>query len=111
VRTFYKDLIIVLGFASGLIVALGVELKLTAIELFGRVYEILSPTLKFRWPFYIIPLIILIGVLVGSFRIGRFGGLLAALAAFIAGTSLLLSQAYMIFFLLVAIAMLFVVVE
>lgn len=89
---FVWQFVIGLGFLSGIWTAIGIDPEDLLIAAAGSVADLLYPDPGIRYLFVILPTILLLGSIIGAYRMGKILGLAAVLIAYLAGLLILTSM-------------------
>ncbi len=103
-RTFIWQFVIGLGFLSGLWTAVGIDPQAVILNLLGTIAGSVWPGPEVRYLFLVLPIMLLALSVIGAYRKGRVPGLVSVVIAYCAGVVILVSTAFALFLLIVAIA-------
>ena len=88
---FVNESVIGLGFSSGLWIAVGIDPQAEIFRAFATIIKTLNPNSGFGLPFFIIPIIILICLVIGVYFMGGILGLVAVVSGLVGGLLILVS--------------------
>ncbi len=100
---FINTFVIGFGFLSGLWIAVGVDPEAEIFNAFSTVINTLNPNSGFSILFFLMPIIILLGSVIGAFSLGGNLGLVAVGCGFLGGLLILISPIISIILLFVGI--------
>lgn len=84
-KSFIEIFVIGFGFLSGLWIHVGVNPETEIIKAFSSIIKTLNASFGFSFLFWIIPIIVLVGSIIGSLVVGGWLGLIAVGFAFLGG--------------------------
>ena len=88
---FVNEFVIGLGFLSGLWIAVGIDPQAEIFKAFDTILKTLNPDSGFGFLFFVIPIIILICSILGTYLMGGKFGLIAIVSGFLGGLLILAS--------------------
>lgn len=83
--SFVQEFVLGFGFLSGLWIHVGVDPETEVIKAFAQIINQLAPSSGFSLIFWLIPIVVFIVSIAGSFLIGQLLGLIAVGLAFLGG--------------------------
>jgi hypothetical protein len=102
-RTYIWQFVIGLGFLSGLWTAIGIDPQAVIVCVLGNIVDTVYSDPAIRSLFLILPTILLLLSILGSYTRGRLLGLISVILAYLAGLFILVSTVTALVFLGVAI--------
>jgi hypothetical protein len=100
---FLDEFVIGLGFLSGLWIAIGVDPEAEIFKAFSTIINTLNPNSGFNILFFVMPILILMGSILGAYFMGGKLGLVAVVCGFIGGLLILISPIISLIILIVGI--------
>jgi hypothetical protein len=102
-RTYIWQFVLGLGFLSGLWTAIEINPQEIILNILGTVTESVYSDPAIRFLFIIVPTILLIVSIVGTYKKGKVLGLISVIVAYFAGLFFIISTATSVIFLCIAI--------
>lgn len=105
-KSFVQEFVLGFGFLSGLWIYIGVNPEIEIIKIFVTVIREISPNPMYSFAFWIVPVIVTLSSLAGSYFLGGWLGLISVGLAFLGG--IFIGSSIGIFFLIIAVILGFI---